>query len=148
MIIQVDQSIKIEQTNADSVLALSNDESYTVLIPAKVKRECLTILRKRGHQDKTITLKVFSAALFILLDRYLGRAERVIIDTEYAGRERDIRDMLLNWVRVRRPDFDRSVLVFAPVGKRSGAHRKAARVGQGKEVPDLVLTTKRLLRLL
>lgn len=148
MILEVDQSIKIEQTNADTVLALSNDETFAVRVPADVKRECLAVLRRRGERRKAITLKVFSAALFLLLQGHLARAERIVIDTEYPGREGDIQGMLMNWIRKRRPGFDPTRLVFARVGKRSRAHRKAARVGQGRDAADTVLTTRRLLRLL
>jgi len=60
MILEVDQSIKIEQTNTDTVLALANGETLVLVVPAAVKRECLMLLRRRGYQSLAITLKVFS----------------------------------------------------------------------------------------
>ena len=57
MILQVDQSTKIGESG-DTVLALSNDESYAVLIPAAVKRACSEELRRRGRKGKAIVLRI------------------------------------------------------------------------------------------
>jgi len=54
--IEVDQSGKIEQTNKDTVLALSNEISYAVLIPARVKREAINLLRATGKRGKNVYL--------------------------------------------------------------------------------------------
>jgi len=148
MILQVDQSVKIEDTSGHTVLALSNDESYAVIVPAAVKRECLELLREQGGQARAIVLKVFSAALFLLLEKRLERADRIVIDPEYAGHEDTIKGMLLGWIRARRLDCHPERIVFAHVGKDSPAHKKAARVRNRREPADLVLTTKQLLRLL
>jgi len=43
MIPQVDQSIKIENTSQDTVLALANDINSSVIVPASVKRICLLL---------------------------------------------------------------------------------------------------------
>jgi hypothetical protein len=45
MKLQVDQSIKIGDTQAPTILALSNDIQRAILIPASVKRECIRALR-------------------------------------------------------------------------------------------------------
>jgi hypothetical protein len=36
MALEVDQSIKVEQTSEDTTLALSNDEQFAIVIPAHV----------------------------------------------------------------------------------------------------------------
>jgi hypothetical protein len=63
MAIQVDQSIKIEQTNQDTVLALANDEDFAVIIPASVKREALERLRSTKRNKKTVCLQLFAAGI-------------------------------------------------------------------------------------
>ncbi|MDI7274999.1 MAG: hypothetical protein QME94_03380 [Anaerolineae bacterium] len=77
--IVVDQSVRIEDTSHDTVLALHDTDAdkpsalygrhntRAVLIPAEVKRRCFGELRDRGLLRKTIVLRVFAAALFLLL---------------------------------------------------------------------------------
>lgn len=144
MILQADQSCKIEDTSRQTVLALSNEESFAVIVPATVKRECLELLRRRGGQPQVVVLRVFAAALFLLLESHLERADRVVMDPEYVGHEDSIKGMLMGWIRDRRLNCQPECIVFAHVGKHSRAHAKAARVRTKKEPADLELTTKQL----
>ena len=83
MIAQVDQSIKIENTSQDTVLALANDISSSVIVPASVKRICLQELRERGIQGNPAVLRVFAAALFLIIEGKLPALEHFAIDKEY-----------------------------------------------------------------
>ncbi len=65
-----------------------------------------------------------------------------------SGRERDIGNMLLDRILACRPDFDASTLLFGHVGRNSRARKKAIRVARGDERADVVLTTRRLPKLL
>ena len=56
MRVEVDQSGKIGDTKVATVLAFSNEEHFTILIPATVKRACLQRLRKRGKSGATLYL--------------------------------------------------------------------------------------------
>jgi len=67
MPLEVDQSIKIEQTSGDTVLALSNDQQYSIVIPARIKRKALAFLRPRGWYGRRAILACFAAGLFLLL---------------------------------------------------------------------------------
>lgn len=50
MIYQVDQSGKIEQTKVDTIIAMTNDENYVVVLKAKSKRLiCVFVNRKETH---------------------------------------------------------------------------------------------------
>jgi hypothetical protein len=92
---QVDQSNKIESAG-DTALALSNDREYTIRIPAREKREAIRILRwhPRGRRRVRVYLRLFAVALYYLV-RELSPGELVIIDTEYTGHEKSIKNMLL-----------------------------------------------------
>ena len=146
--IQVDQSVKIEDTAHDSVLALANDVSWAVLLPAAAKRRCLQVLRRYGEQDRTIVLRVFAAALFLLLEHHLQEGELCCVGTEYTGHEDSIRAMVANWIRRQRRGFAAGSILFAPIGKDSPAHKRAIRVVRGQERADQVLTAGQVLRLL
>ncbi len=47
MKVEVDQSGKIGDTKIPTVLAFSNGKKLSILIPAKVKRECILRLREK-----------------------------------------------------------------------------------------------------
>jgi len=53
MPIEVDQSNKIERTEKDTILTLSNDERRAILIPAGVKREAIARLKRRKKSSKS-----------------------------------------------------------------------------------------------
>ncbi|MBM3135442.1 MAG: hypothetical protein FJZ89_09230, partial [Chloroflexi bacterium] len=75
MHIAVDQSGKIEQTDKATALAFSNGISYAVLIPARVKRKAITILRATGRRGKSVYISLFAAALYQLLKDHLDKIE-------------------------------------------------------------------------
>ncbi len=118
----VDQSIKIGDTQSPTVLALSNDIQRAILIPASVKRECIRALRGRWTPDATLYIRLFAAGLFLLLRELLTTADRITIDVEYPGHERDIKDDLLRLCRHTEGWVDSSVIHFEHIGKRSPAH--------------------------
>lgn len=66
MDVEVDQSVKTEDTSGDTVLAFSNDKQFGILIPAEVKRQALAYLRGRGKSRRISVLLVFAAGLFLL----------------------------------------------------------------------------------
>lgn len=145
MHIEVDQSGKIELTKADTVLAFANDISSSVLIRAMLKRQCLQKLRRKHISKKIITLLIFSAGLFLLLREPLRKGAIVTIDTEYTGREGDIKGMILRMARRDNLKLASDQIQFGHIGKRSSAHRTAINVFRGKVLPDRVLTIKEIL---
>jgi hypothetical protein len=85
--VEVDQSGKIGKTNEDTVVAFSNDIAIAVLIPRKVKQDCVKQLRARGLSFETIYFRLFAVALYFLLRRYIKPSMYILIDVEYPGRE-------------------------------------------------------------
>ncbi|MBU0702469.1 MAG: hypothetical protein KKC18_01205 [Chloroflexi bacterium] len=75
MEIEVDQSVKSEETARDTVLAFSNGVRRAIVIPAAVKRESLAYLRERGISRKVAVLTVFAAGLLVTAQR--GRVCRL-----------------------------------------------------------------------
>ncbi len=146
MRVEVDQSGKIEQTDGDTILAFANGASGSLLIRATVKRQCLQALRRRGIGTKMITLRLFSTGLFLLLRKVLKEGALVMIDTEYIGREGDIKGMLLRMARRDNLKLGPDQIRFGQIGRKSPAHTKGIEVFRGKKTPDKVLTVNEMLR--
>ncbi len=144
----VDQSIKIGDTQSPTVLALSNDIQRAILIPASVKRECIRVLRGRWTPETTMYIRLFAAGLFLLLRELLASADRITIDVEYPGHERDIRRDLALFCRRSGLMIDPTVIHFQHIGKQSPAHQVAWETSRGKQTPDEIITAEELARLL
>lgn len=148
MHIEVDQSGKIGNTKVPTVLAFSNAESYAILIPAAVKRECVKFLRRHYRQLRQPYMKLFAAALFLLLKGYVAKVSLVIVDEEYTGHEGTIKGMLLNHLRRIDPYFPTRGITFQRIGKQSAAHQKAYAVYVGDAEPDHEVRSEELIALL
>ncbi len=81
MRVEVDQSGKIGDTKVPTVLAFSNEESYAILIPAKVKRECVQRLREQGRTGKTFYMRLFAIGLFFLLKEHALGADQIALES-------------------------------------------------------------------
>ena len=131
--IEIDQSGKMGDLAVHTVLAFANDIEYAILIPARVKRAIIQKLRAWGKSKVRAVLQIFAAGLFLLVRDSLGEVEQIVIDTEYTGYDVDIRSMLLNHIWRMDPTFDKELLVFRRIGKKSPAHKLALATYQGKQ---------------
>lgn len=82
-------------------------------------------------------------ALYYLI-RELSPNELIVIDVEYAGHEKDIKNMLLRLLWQDAPDFADNI-TFGRVGKKSPAHRKALAVYRKKAEANRTLKARDLL---
>lgn len=144
--VEVDQSGRIEYTRHDTVLAFSNGISYSILIPRAVKRNCINELRRRGLSGTTFYIRLFATALFLLLKDYIGDLERITIDTEFPGREPQIKEHLINLLRRSGYPVEAHQIEFRSVGKQSPAHKLALATFRGNREPDLRIGEEDLLK--
>jgi len=120
MKIESDQSIKIENTSKDTVLAFSNKESFAICIKAKTKRQLQEKFRKIG-EPRSFVLRVFSAGVALLLKNYSDKQLEVIIDIEYPGHEKTIKDLILQmYGKISSKKIEN--ITFGLIGKNSRAH--------------------------
>ena len=134
MNIEIDQSNKIEQTNKDTVIGLSNDKTFTILIKAKEKRKLQEEFRKQG-KPRLFVYRTFIAGVVLLLKyAYLRNLSKIIIDKEYFGKEKMLKSMFLEmWGRY----FDKIPEInFERIGKKSNAHNISYLTMKGKYKPD------------
>jgi len=146
--IEVDQSVKIEQTSDDTVLAYSDSKQFAISIPAQVKRKALVYLRGRGWLGKRAVLSCFAVGLFLLLEGIASQVTLITIDQEYQGHEADIKTMLLRHMRRVGLELNPDVIRFERLGKKSRAHKRAWGVQRGKIAPDREVTVGEFLDVL
>lgn len=137
---QIDQSGKIEKTNKDTVLCLSNDNWDAVVIKAKTKRQVQEIFRRNG-QNRNFVLFIFSAGLTILISRNIDIFD-ILIDREYFGKESIIKNVILEMLKMK----ERAPKIyFGNIGKKAMAHHRAYAVAIGKLKASCLITEKEIL---
>ncbi|MBI3985062.1 MAG: hypothetical protein HY344_03965 [Candidatus Levybacteria bacterium] len=140
---EIDQSGKIEQTNKDTVLCLSNGIWDTILVKAETKRSLLEVFRRNG-QIRNFILFTFSAILAIIIERNINLG-RIVIDREYYGKEPIIKKLLEEMsTKIK----ERAILEFGLVGKTSRADFIAGEVFSGKIKPKSTITKEELLKVI
>ncbi|MBM3127238.1 MAG: hypothetical protein FJ009_01220 [Chloroflexi bacterium] len=145
---EVDQSIHIEYTRADTIIALANDLRRTIRIPAPVKRAAVDFLRQtRKHpmSKKRIAIRMLAAAVYLLLRDCIPQVKYVIIDVEYWGYESEIKGMILACFSRIGVRVSPKQIAFGQVGKNSPAHDLAIRTLRGELREDKRITEAEFL---
>ncbi len=141
MTYQIDQSVRIEETNKDTIIGLADEKSlFTVCISAKIKRSIQEKFRRNG-QPKQFMICVFTAGILIAIKKSNLSIHHILIDIEYPGYESKIQlyiEKILPNISVH----------FSAIGKKSPAHfaaygvhikkRKAAYVTNLVELEKLI----------
>lgn len=140
---QIDQSGKIEQTNFDTAICLSNGTWDSIFIEAKTKRQIQEIFRRTG-QIRNYVIFTFCAALTFIIERNI-KVGRIVIDQEYYGKEPIIKKLL---GEMSRKIKETATLDFGLVGKSSRVHILAAEVFAKRKEPGQVLNKEQLLKLI
>lgn len=140
---QIDQSGKIEQTNKDTLLCLSNGSWDAVLIKASTKRSLQKWFKINNH-IKNFTLFVFAAGLSFLIKRNM-KARQILIDTEYSGKNDFIENIIME---ILNSETRIPVLRFGFVGKSSSAHLLANQIVRRKKKVGLIITEEEIIKVL
>lgn len=145
MIIQINQSNKIEKTNKDSIVGLANEMTFTVLVKRKIKRKLQEDFRKEG-KPRLFVYRTFIASV-VLLIKYanLKNVSKIVIDLEYFSKDKLLKSMFLEmWSRffTEIPEVS-----FERVGKKSKVHEICYFTMKGRYKVNKVLDYKELKRL-
>ncbi len=144
--IEIDQSGRIEVMTVITVLAFSDGIRSAALIPAPVKRTVSQKPRARGIKPKMISIRMFVAGMFLLLHDHLKGIERITIDTEFPGRDAEIRGLLLAHIRRRHSEFESEQIAFHQIGKGAAAHHVAWLTYRGERIAERRISAEELLR--
>ena len=144
--IEVDQSNKIEDSGS-TVIAFANGIGDAVLTPSSVKGQAIHWLRRNHTLQAPAHVLDFAAAVFLLLEPHLDQLDKVVIDVEYTGYNRRIKDFLLTRIWRNHPGFEAWRIEFGQVGK-GPAHDKANLVREGKDRERRTVRLQELLNVL
>lgn len=146
MTIEVDQSIKVEQTFKDTVIGIAwGKKSFACVLSRQVKRRLQKDFRREGRA-RLFVYRTFVAAVILTVMRSEWKyVSDVIIDVEYRGQDQKLRSIFLEmWSRVSKEVPDIS---FREIGKRSLAHHVCYDVMKKDREPDAILTYGEIKRL-
>lgn len=136
MKIYVDQSGKIEDTSNPTILAFTDSRTFSIKITAKTKRQLQEIFRRRG-QIRLFVYRAFASLVFLLITKFLREIDQVVIDVEYPGKEKLIKEIILEFLR--RKKLKEPSIFFERIGNTPKVHYSAYNVFVKKKKADLVI---------
>lgn len=147
--VEVDQSIRIDNTRKATVLAFSNHFSKAVEVTAKTKRRLLKILRQQGKTGHTIYVDIFAATLFLLLRNHLDQLTEIIIDTEFLGSQQQaqITERLVHYAKSHGLSIRSYQVSFHQITKNSAAHELAIAVHRNEKEANEKVDYQDILKL-
>jgi len=143
MIIEIDQSGKIEDTNKLTVIAFTEGKIKSLKISAREKQKLVKAMRIIDYPKKSFIYKIFAGLVFLLLKD--EKMEEVVIDSEYPGKEATIKNIIIQLfqkAKRKTPEIN-----FDFISKQSNAHKVALEVFRGKRKADLIINSKQVLGL-
>lgn len=134
----VDQSVRMEELNRDTILAVANkDHSFSLKIPIRVKRQLHDQFRRLG-KIRQFAPQIFKAALIVCLEHLKYQVHELAIDLEYPGYEKRLLADLKEY-------FPYIAAHIVLIGRKSPAHRVAYDVHASKRKADKIAMTRELL---
>jgi len=127
-IYQVDQSIKIENTNKTTYVAISNGSSLVVSISSKDKKLLKLFFRKL---NRPLIFRLFTFSVLCAKVILEAQATKVIIDREYIGHEIDIKSFMVQITSIW--NYNGVSISFKNIGKSSSAHEKVYKAYKTKK---------------
>lgn len=113
----IDQSIKIENTNKTTYVALTNGSTAVSSISAKDKGLLKLLFRQL---EKPLVFKLFTFSVLVAKLLEAMKVTNVVIDTEYPGHEVDIKNYVTQLLLIAKKPIP--VIHFHQIGKNNRAH--------------------------
>ena len=145
MRIEIDQSGRIEYTSKPTVVAFANSKTYSIIFLSRDKKYLQKIFRKAGTPNMFV-YKTFAILIFLLVKNFTKSIDQIIIDHEYLGYDKLIKQFLLDLLRRHKKNFDSHDITFRHIGKKSFAHQIAIEAYRAKRA-DRKITIKDVLKI-
>jgi len=114
---KIDQSIKIENTNKTTYVAITNSGRVVVSISSKDKKLLKLFFRKL---NRPTIFKVFTFSVLCAKVIAHTKAKSVVIDNEYLGHEINIKSFVVQILSIW--NYNDTHISFRNLGKSSRAH--------------------------
>jgi len=135
---EVDQSVKVEQTNRNTIIAIANDKyAYTLKIDSKIKQSIQKYFNKI-KKPKMFAVYLFTAGLIVLIKKSKIQNSVAIIDLEYYGYNKIIENELNKNIN-QKLEFR-----FSRIGKKSPAHNLAYLTFKRRIKPNYIINKSEL----
>jgi len=142
MTYEIDQSGKIEQTEKDTILAFTNGNACSIMIPRRVKRQLQEIFRLCGF-TRLFIYYLFSVGVFFLISN-LKKEEHIVIDIEYSGKDKLLSSIIIKLLEnYKKPVHN---IIFSRIGNHPKVHYAAKDVFDKKRKADKILTLHEALK--
>ena len=145
MHIEIDQSGKIELLSHDTIIACSNDNQNSIMIPKKIKQ---TIYYSQKNSISQLKYKLFCIGVYYCIEKFLSKSKLITIDDEYHGKNNLVKSILVSYIRKKYPSFDEKLIRFDQITKKSNAHHVAIETFRQEHKPNDTLTEEHIWRLL
>jgi len=144
MKIYIDQSGKVEDTGKPTVLAFTNKDAKVIKVLAKTKRQIQEVFRRKGA-PRLYIYRTFGALVFLLIRDFLPKLTQVVIDTEYPGKEKIIKEIIIEFIRKEKKE--EPTIFFKRIGNRPKVHYLAYDVFVGKKKEDKLIKFEEVVKL-
>jgi len=139
---QIDQSIKIEDTQKTTYVCLTDGrKSIIVSISAKEKRALKLYFRKL---QKPLIFKIFTFSFLCAQAIFRLNSKSITIDKEYLGHERQIKSFILQLSKINgkfEPEIN-----FSEIGKNVPAHKLVYTAQTRSKPADIVVKSGTILK--
>ena len=146
MTYQIDQSGRIEQTNLNTILAITNKNKQIVIIFNRKNKRILQSIFRNQRKIRMFTILTFSALIAILIKKSAIGRNNILIDHEYLADEDFIKEHILQYLQKLKV-YKIPKIEFGHVGKTSFAHELAAKVAHQKKKADKIVNLKEVFEL-
>ena len=144
--ILVDVSGRLEKSNREhAAVAFSNHMEAAISVPGNVRWEVYQTLGYMGIPRRWRGVRIYVAAIYLLLERYLEQLDRIMIDDELPGWGNEIKRQLLLLIWQKLPNFRANQIDIRLIGEHTRADRLAWHVRTKIYKPDKKITYRELL---
>lgn len=144
MRVEIDQSGRVEDLGTGTAVAFSNDTRGSFFVTAGEKRKIVSFLKKNKKFSADFATIFFASLIFVLLRKH--KLDRIYIDEEYTGKEKQIESFLLDLYK-KGAKLGPNIR-FTNIGKLSPAHRLAWLTHKHKGKNSLRVKFEEIIRFL